>query len=208
MTAADACPLCGQPLYGWIAIPRPGTNGAEAAIVVDRCENCGVAVPRGRRIDTVAEWEAVSRPAGDGARSIAIPDRAGLQAAIGAEHWAAIDESPGQLLLTRPSLELLAEQNGYALEHVRWPVLGRNQGWMWQTLLNGLTFHPNFAREWRRGRLRAAAARGRLRYAVDVVVTVLGAPLVALVSFPLEAVAALARRGGEVRALARRAADR
>ena len=69
---------------------------------------------------------------------------------------------------------------------------------MWQTLLNGLTFHPNFAREVRAGRLRPDSARGRFAYAADLVVTVLGAPLIAIVSAPLELVAALARRGGEI----------
>jgi hypothetical protein len=75
---------------------------------------------------------------------------------------------------------------------------------MWQTLLNGLTFHPNFAREVRAGRLRPANARSRVKFAVDSIVTVLGAPLVALASFPLEAIAALARRGGLMVATARR----
>jgi hypothetical protein len=75
---------------------------------------------------------------------------------------------------------------------------------MWQTLLNGLTFHPNFAREVRAGTLRSRNARSRLQFAVDSVVTVLGAPLVALVSFPLEAIAAVSRRGGLMVAVARR----
>jgi hypothetical protein len=204
VTAADPCPLCGEPLYGWIALRRPGSNRAQPPAILDRCENCGVALERGVQVDPAGEWEAICSPAGNGAGAIAIPDRASLQAAIGVDGWAAISESRGRLLLTRSSLELLAERNGYALGQQRWPAWGRNQRWMWQTLLNGLTFHPNFAREWRAGRLRAATARSRLTYAVDVVVTVLGAPLVALVSFPLEAVAALARRGGELRAVARR----
>ena len=74
---------------------------------------------------------------------------------------------------------------------------------MWQTLLNGLTFHPNFAREVRAGRLRAGTAQPAA-FAIDVVVTVLGAPLVALVSVPLELGAALAGRGGELVATAAR----
>jgi hypothetical protein len=69
---------------------------------------------------------------------------------------------------------------------------------MWQTLMNGLTFHPNFAREVRAGRLRPSSARGRLTFGVDCVVTVLAAPLVLLVSVPLELGAALARRGGDL----------
>ncbi len=75
---------------------------------------------------------------------------------------------------------------------------------MWQTLLNGLTFHANFAREVRAGRLRPSNARSRPRFVADLVVTVLGAPLVLLVSAPLELGAALFRRGGELSATARR----
>ena len=75
---------------------------------------------------------------------------------------------------------------------------------MWQTLLNGLTFHVDFAREVRAGRLRPASARSRTRFAIDAIVTVLGAPLVLLVSAPLELGAALAGRGGELVATARR----
>ena len=73
---------------------------------------------------------------------------------------------------------------------------------MWQTLLNGLTFRPNFARELRAGRVRPERAQ-RARFAVDLVVTVLGGPLVALVSVPLELVASLVGRGGELVATAR-----
>jgi hypothetical protein len=69
---------------------------------------------------------------------------------------------------------------------------------MWQTLLNGLTFHPNFVREARAGTLRPSTGRGHLAFAADLVVTLLAAPLVALVSFPLELAASLFRRGGEM----------
>jgi hypothetical protein len=179
----------------------PGESGGER--VVDRCESCGVAVERGHPVDVSGEWRAVvGDAAADGEREIAIPDRGSLQAAIGLDGWAAIDLAPGSLLLTRKSLALLAEVNDHRLERTSWPVWGRNQAWMWQTLLNGLTFHPNFAREVRAGRLRAHNAQSRFRFGVDLVVTALGAPLVALVSFPLETIAALARRGGLLRAWA------
>ena len=69
---------------------------------------------------------------------------------------------------------------------------------MWQTLINGLTFHPNFAREVRAGRLRMANARNRFTFVADCVATVLAAPFVLLASFPLELVAALSRRGGGI----------
>ena len=207
----SACPLCGEQLYGWIALPGAGDAPIGAPVapsdlsrIVDRCENCGVAVERARDIDVVDEWEAVCRPGETDGREVSIPNRASLQAWIGEVGWAAIELYPGRLLHTPASLELLAERNGYVLERRRTPVSRRGQAWMWQTLLNGLTFHVNFAREVRAGRLRWSSGRGRTRFAVDVVVTVLGAPLVLLVSAPLELGAALGRRGGVLTASARR----
>lgn len=216
--AADqnACPLCDRPLYGWIALPPasgeasiglPLSAPPDAERVIDRCENCGVAVEHDRSVDLIAEWEAVCRPGPEGNRLIAVPNRASLQAGIGVEGWSAIDLGPGRLLHTPHSIELLAARNDHRIARARWPVWGRNQVWMWQTLLNGLTFHPNFAREVRAGRLRPGTGRGRFAFGIDLVVTVLGTPLIALVSFPLEAIAALARRGGELRAAARPAGE-
>ena len=170
--------------------------------VVQRCENCGLAVEQGRPIELEAEWRAVC-PGGQG--EVALPNRASLQAAIGVEGWAGFDQAPGALLLTPKSLALLAERNGVVLDSARTPVSRRAQAWMWQTLVNGLTFHNNFAREVRAGRVRPGSDRGRMAFAVDCVVTVLAAPLVALVSVPLELVAVVLRRGGETVATARRA---
>lgn len=212
MSEPGRCPLCGRQLYGWIALPavgEPVSVGAavgedERDRVIDRCENCGVAVERDREIDLPDEWEAVCTAGEPGTRRISIPNRVSLQAWIGAEGWAAIDLFPGRLIHTPASLELLAERNHHRLAIERATISRRAQGWMWQTLLNGLTFHPNFAREVRAGRLRAANASAPWRFVVDAVVSVLGAPLVLLVSAPLEFGAALGRRGGELVATARR----
>jgi hypothetical protein len=185
------CPVCGEPLYGW-ATP-------DERRVIDRCENCGVVVERGAPVDLVAEWRAL----GDGP-TVTVPNRGSLQATIGLDGWAALGLSPGRLVLTRRSLELLAEANRAEVQSVSTPATRRGQAWMWQTLANGLTFHDNFAREWRAGRLRPASAISRPRFYVDLVVTVLAAPLVALASVPLELGAAVAGRGGELRATVRR----
>jgi len=210
MSSAGRCPLCGQQLFGWIALPTPDAEASVGMVlaeqherVVDRCENCGVALERGLEIDLADEWEAVCGPGEAGTAMIGIPNRASLQAWIGEAGWAAIDQYPGRLILTPASLELLAERNGHELDRPRTPSTRRAQGWMWQTMLNGLTFHPNFAREVRAGSLRPASARSRLKFAVDLIVTVLGAPLVLLVSAPMELGGALARRGGELSAVAR-----
>ena len=202
-TATDPpCPLCGEPLYAWIVLPAIETEASvglpldtETETILGRCENCGAALERGREVDLEAEWAAIT---GNGA--LRTPNRGSFQAAIGVEGWAAMPLVRGRLLLTPKSLGLLAEHTGHTLAAVRTPISRRAQGWMWQTLLNGLTFHPNFAREVRAGRLRPANARSRPAFAADAVVTVLGAPLVALLSVPLELVGALARKGGEISA--------
>ncbi|MDX6584303.1 MAG: hypothetical protein QOI10_3487 [Solirubrobacterales bacterium] len=206
----QACPLCGRQLYGWVALPATGEAVIGAPVseleherVIDRCESCGVAIERGREVDLIAEWEAVCRPGEPGRRRISIPNRDSVQAWLGGVGWAAVDRYPGRLIHTPASLELLAAANGQAIERGHSPLSRQAQAWMWQTMLNGLTFHANFAREVRAGRLRAATARSRLRFGVDLVVTVLAAPLVLLVSAPLELGAALARRGGELSAVAR-----
>ena len=204
-----SCPLCGRPVYAWIALPAAGDEatvglplgGPERVLM--RCEDCGVAFERDRKIDLAAEWIAVCRPAEPPERLIVIPNRASVQAGIGVEGWAAIELSPGRLIHTPASLELLAGRNGQSIERRRGAPSRRAQGWMWQTLLNGLTFRPNFARELRAGRVHPQGGGERARFTVDLVVTVLGGPLVALVSFPLELVASLVGRGGELVATAR-----
>jgi hypothetical protein len=206
------CPLCGQPLYPWVGLPARGADAsvgeplpdADAERIIVRCESCGVALEQDREVDLANEWEAVCRPGEVGTREITLPNRTSWQAAIGVGGWAAIDLYPGHLIHTRGSLDLLAQHNDHVIESMSWPWRGPNQPWMWQTLLNGLTFHRNFAREVRAGRLRPRNARSKLQFAVDSVVTVLGSPLVALVSFPLEAIAAVSRRGGLMIATARR----
>lgn len=198
------CPLCGSPLYGWLELPDPSSNPtvgrpiADAdARVLDRCEECGAGVLDGSApLDLEAEIEALVTTLDDGTSVVAAANRRSWQASLGGEGWAAIDVHPGRLLLTPRALELLAERTGTELGEVRFPPLGRNQAWMWQTLLNGLTFHPNFAREVRAGRLRPANARSRFAFVADAVATVLAAPLVLIASFPLELVAAFSRRGG------------
>ena len=202
-SAHGECPLCRGPLFGWVSVPaQPSEAGVGIPLrerpedrILDRCESCGVAVEQGASIDPVTEWRALGGVEGE---SIAVPNRASLQAALGEGGWAGLAHTPGRLVLTPRGLELLAARAGAGDLSIRFPPFGRSQAWMWQTLLNGLTFHANFAREVRAGRLRPATARSRAAFAVDAVVTVLAAPLVALVSVPLELLATLARRGGEI----------
>ena len=202
MSAAPGrCPLCRQPLYGWITVADHGGTDR----VLDRCEACGVGLARSSApVDPGAELDAVEIELADGSRGLRAPNRASLQASLGERGWAGLDRGSGRLLHTPRSLALLAERNGLALDAPRYPPLGENQAWMWQTLLNGLTLHRNFAREvWAR-RLRAANARGRIAFVVDSIASVLAAPLVALVSVPMELIAVALRRGGVMVARVRR----
>jgi hypothetical protein len=172
---------------------------AGRARVLDRCESCGVGVEQADGpVDLESEARGLETTLPDGSVALVAANRASVQATIGGEGWAAIDVRPGRLLHSPRSLRLLAERTRGELRDVRCSRWGRTQGWMWQTLVNGLTFHPNFAREVRAGRLRPSSARGRVSFAVDCVVTVLAAPLVLLASVPLEAVSALLGRGGEL----------
>jgi hypothetical protein len=196
MSAVATCPLCGQALYPWVTPPDGDGRGR----FLDRCENCGAGVERGAGLDVVRELDAISIVDPDGSRWAQLANRGSLQAGIGGEAWAAIDAGEGSLLHTPRSFAFLAERTGYEVESLSFGILARNQAWMWQTLLNGLTLHPNFAREAMAGRLRPSTGRGRIAFTVDLVASVLAAPLVALVSVPLELIAVALRRGGLIRA--------
>jgi hypothetical protein len=69
---------------------------------------------------------------------------------------------------------------------------------MWQTLLNLLTFHRDFAAEAISGRLRPATGRGRAAFATDVLITVLAAIPTAIIAVLLEGGAVIVRRGGVI----------
>ena len=75
---------------------------------------------------------------------------------------------------------------------------GPNQRWLWQSILNGITLHHNFLTEVRAGRLRVSNSRGPVQYVADMLASCLATPFVLLVSVPLEAIAALAGRGGRM----------
>lgn len=219
MNAATECPICGASAYAWLTLPAPGEKATVGLIspvdpdapdptrerVVERCTECGAGILIGHgAIDLDEELRAVTSAESGGALTIEAPNRASLQAGIGREGWAALADWRTRLLLTPQALELLAEKLGYELRRSRFQLWGRSQRWMWQTLLNGLTLHPNFLHEVRAGRLRIGNSRGAFAFVADFVASVLAAPLVALVSFPLELIAVVLRRGGLIIAEAQR----
>jgi hypothetical protein len=74
---------------------------------------------------------------------------------------------------------------------------------MWQTIVNAFTFEENFVRNVRAGTLRPGDRP--LRFAIDAIVSAVAAIPAVLVSAPLELVAAVAGRGGELVAFVSRA---
>jgi hypothetical protein len=184
-------------MYGWIVIRPPDPRRGEI-YVVDRCEECGLGLTRGAPGEGAILEGDLSRLESGGTAEIRAPNRASWQAGIGGDRWAALELPPPRLHLTVRSVELLLERRGLQARRIRQPLLGRNQAWMWQTLLNGFTFHTNFAREALRRRLTPHTARNPVAFAVDALVSVLAALPLALISVPLELVAAMVRRGGEL----------
>jgi hypothetical protein len=207
------CPLCGGRAYPWIGIPLPGSQATvgltspvdpedpaagESARLIDRCQDCAAGIEKGVEIDLEAELERLTVSHDGAERTLIAPNRASWQAAIGGDGWAALADWEGHLLLTPRGMELLLERSGLARERPAFPPWGANQRWMWQTLLNGITLHPNFASRALSGRLRPANSRGRFAFVADAIASALASPLVALVAIPAEAIAALVGRGGRM----------
>jgi hypothetical protein len=168
--------------------------------LIDRCENCGLVAARGAAPspDAAAD-QLLSRGSNGGGpeRSVRAANAASLQAWLGAENWAALH--PGDLSLkpTPRAAELLLGKRGLSLSQIRY-LAAPGMASMWQTLLNLLTFHRDFAAEAVSGRLRPGSGRGRWAYAIDAMVTLLAAVPTALLAALLEGGAVLARRGGVI----------
>ena len=195
------CPACGQPLFVWVETEGWGPREDQ---VIDRCENCGLAVAR----DAVpSASEAIAQllgTSGNGHNVFRAPNAASLQAWLGAENWAALRPGDGALRPSPRSAQLLLAKRGLEVGRIR-HLATAGMASMWQTLLNLLTFHRDFAFEALSGRLRPGGGRGRAAYAIDVMVTILAAIPTAILAVLLEGGAVLARRGGviEVRATPR-----
>jgi hypothetical protein len=187
------CPACGTPLLGWAVVESRSDGGGE--VVLERCESCGLGLVRGVRPALEPE----------GSRNVVTAaNRRSWQAGLGGSHWAAIDAAERDAYLTPDALARLLDEQGLEPQRVRQPPVGRNQLWMWQTMLNGLTFHDNFATDVVGGRLRAGNAKNVAAFAIDAIVSVLAALPVALISVPLELIAVVARRGGLIEAEVKR----
>jgi hypothetical protein len=200
----SACPACGEPLYGWVLVRLGEDRSPNGSVLLERCERCRLGVAANLAPDDSASaLFGFARPVSDERLELRVANRASVQASLGGSHWAAL-EPQRRLYPTPESLPPLAQAAGLEIEELRFPRRGQGQAWMWQTILNAFTFHENFARRVRAGILRPGSSRGRIRFGIDALVTVLAALPVVLVSAPLELIAARFGRGGELVAVARR----
>ena len=217
MAASDkrsgSCPLCGGAVYPWLGVPRavskasvglpspvdPDEPSGGGARLVDRCLDCGAGIERDSSpVDLSAELDLIEIEGPEGARSFQALNRASWQSSLGGDGWAALADWKGRLLLTPRALRLLISKNGLEAGDPAFPPTGANQRWLWQSILNGITLHHNFLTEVRAGRLRMNNSRGGAQFIADMVASILATPFVLLVSVPLEAIAALAGRGGRM----------
>ena len=201
---ATRCPACGEPLFVWVEAEGWGPREKQ---IVDRCESCRLAVMHAA---TPAPELAVDlllgagQANGDGAGELVVraSNAASLQAWLGAENWAALRPGSTSLKPTPRAAELLLGERGLRITRVR-QLARPGMAGMWQTLLNLLTFHRDFAGEALSGRLRPGRGRSRWAFGIDVMVTVLAAVPTAILAVALEGGALLARRGGELEISAR-----
>jgi hypothetical protein len=190
------CPACGNPLFVWI---ETSGYGAREDQVIDRCENCGLVLVRGEIPTPAAAADRLLSEGKrrDGGLSFRASNAASLQAWLGAENWAALRPGGHGLEPTPRAASLLLARRGFEIRRVR-HLPGPGMAGMWQTLLNLLTFHRDFASEAASGRLRPGTGRGVAAFWTDVVVTVLAAIPTAFIAVLLEGGAVVARRGGVI----------
>jgi hypothetical protein len=191
---AARCPACGEPLFVWIETEGWGPREDQ---LIDRCENCGLVVAR-EAVPAAEQALAALRTS----RGLRAANAASLQAWLGAENWAALRPGDRAPKLTPRAATLLLDRAGLAAGPIRQPAAPAIAS-MWQTLLNLLTFHRDFAAEAASGRLRPGTGRGRAAFFLDAAITILAAIPTALLAVVLEGGALLVRRGGliEVEAL-------
>jgi hypothetical protein len=190
------CPACGQPLFVWVETEG---YGAREDQVIDRCENCGLAVARDAVPSADHAIDALLFGREEDGTHVAIraDNAASLQAWLGAENWAELRPGGRDVHPTPKAAGLLLARRGLELRRIR-HLIRPGMAAMWQTLLNLLTFHRDFASEAVSGRLRPGTGRGLAAFWIDAVVTVLAAIPTAIIAVVLETGAVLARRGGVI----------
>jgi hypothetical protein len=190
------CPADGEPLFVWIETEGYGPREDQ---VIDRCESCGLVVVRDEVPSPEHAVDAllVGREETGPGVSIHADNAASLQAWLGAENWAALRPGGRGIHPTPKAVRLLLTRRGLEVRRIR-HLIRPGMASMWQTLLNLLTFHRDFASEAASGRLRPGTGRGAGAFWIDAAVTVLAAIPTAIIAVVLETGAVIARRGGAI----------
>lgn len=178
-------------MFGWAtSSKRPAYGPGAEGEVISRCESCGLGLADANRAFDLAA-------AFGNARRVEGPNRASLQASLGARGWAAID--PGRRAYPTPAAaEPIAMRLGGHASAVRTRPSGAAIWGMWQTLVNAFTLGDNVITDARRGRLAPASGRERAAMGLDLLVSVLVALPLLVVAVILELPASVAGRGGIV----------
>jgi predicted RNA-binding Zn-ribbon protein involved in translation (DUF1610 family) len=190
------CPACGATLYGWTAAHDPLAHGTK--IVLDRCENCGLAVTRRPDPpDADAEVHRLIERNESGTVEIVAPNRRSFQGSLGGAQWAGLEPELSRIHLTPEALRLLLARQDLVVVESGTPFRSRAFHLMWQTMINAFTYRDNFLRNRRAGRLpEPESGRDRFLYRLDWVVSVLVAIPTAMAALPLELLATAFARGG------------
>jgi hypothetical protein len=193
---ATRCPACGEPLFVWLETEGYGPREDQ---VIDRCENCGLVAARDAvpSPDHAVDALLLGREENGSGVAIRADNAASLQAWLGAENWAALRPGGHRIEPTPKAVRLLLARRGLEVRRIR-HLIRPGMASMWQTLLNLLTFHRDFASEAVSGRLRPGTGRGLAAFWIDAVVTVLAAIPTAIIAVILETGAVLVRRGGAI----------
>ena len=193
---APRCPACGRPLFVWLETEGYGSREDQ---VIDRCENCGLVTVRDAVPSPEHAVDALLFGREESGSTVAIraDNAASLQAWLGAENWAALGPGGSGIKPTPRAAGLLLGRRGLEVRRIR-HLIRPGTASMWQTLLNLLTFHRDFASEAASGRLRPGTGRGLAAFWIDAAVTVLAAIPTAIIAILLESGAVLARRGGAI----------
>jgi hypothetical protein len=158
---------------------------------VRRCEACGLGVVGGPA--TPEEALAAMRSLPRAGEALRFDNRDSLQAWIGAAAWSGL-RSGSRFLFTPEAIRRLAADYDETPRRPHWRMTAAIGG-MWQTLLNAATFGRNIGLGWF-GAAEPVPAEKTWQRRLDAFITVVLALPVLVVAVPLEAVAAVARRGG------------
>ncbi len=180
------CPVCGEPLFGWIDARR-GLGGP-----VRRCESCGLGVIG----EPGSGEEALRALDGLGAASgTPIANRAGFSAWLGRAGWSGL-EAGTRYLFTVEAVRRLVARRDQVVVSARWSPIAAIET-MWQTVLNSFTFGHNVALG-AVGRRTADPAERRWQRGLDALISVAVALPALVAAVPMELIAAASRRGGSL----------